>query len=379
MQFLSGLLGVLNQLANVLDIPSRFLGILGMLSTVGGYLTGRRSARAQSPEAIVAALLAQLGHTTPASAANTVAGPAAQAAQPLRPGTLPPAPAPTPSVLPQVGPAPLAAAAAAPIIGAASAAVPIAGAASVAGALTQQPSARRKSLWQRASYPWLAIVSTVGLVFSAIAWVFEVAVSTSDSDTALTMLGLFGLLTWAIGLATMIWGAVHAVRHRRWGWLTSIILLGLTGFGFLVPSLITLLFAVIGPKTRPTPKGAPLPLAAYGYPQFYSQQPPLARPLPQQRPPQASGPLQPMPYQVGPQQLPIYPGMAQPPATYTTIPPQAIPAQPVPAQPQPQQPPHSAGPPIRQAGPIGGPQQPAQQHGGMGPAGGPPSNAPQQP
>ena len=117
----------------------------------------------------------------------------------------------------------------------------------------QQPPyvtyAPRSKIMRWIHYPWVLLGSAVYLLLGGI---YSAAYSSSSTTTDTTAsndpVAIFlSLLILAAYVATVVYAARQAIRLKRWGWLTSVILIGVYG---------PVAFGIWGPTTPPQPQPA---------------------------------------------------------------------------------------------------------------------------
>ncbi len=211
LEAIRNLINGVNDVANVIELPTRLITILGIVTTALGYFTGRRrSLFEQSARGADEAMLAEMRQGFAAVSAAIAALSAGQAipreqgATAVAPLFAPPAPA------------------------------------------MPAPASRGTRRWARR--PALAICAAVALALTLVG-VIGVLIASVD-DAAFGVCSLLGLLGLVMALVTLVWACVAALRQRRWGWAAALFFgtLALTFISvFTLPTLFILIFAVWGP------------------------------------------------------------------------------------------------------------------------------------
>lgn len=216
--------------ANGVELPTRIITILGILSTALGYGIGRHRALVERPTggtndallaemrqgfAAVSAALGALSAGPPATNRSDAATTASAPNAPLAPLVQPPPPVAPPLV-------------------------------SVATPAQSAFVPRAARAW--AGRPALAVCSAVALALT-LAGMIGALIVRGDSAVfaAFSLLALLGL---ALAGVTFVWASAATLRLRRWGWATAIFF-GTLAVSFItaftLPTLLTLIFAVWGP------------------------------------------------------------------------------------------------------------------------------------
>ena len=219
LEAIRNLINGVNDVSNVIELPTRIITILGIMTTALGYFMGRRrslfeeSARG-ADEAMLAemrqgfaAVSAAIAVLSALSAGQAVSREQGIAPPPVAPGFAPP---PAPSAL--------------------------------AVALASR-GARR---WARR--PALAICAAGALALTLVG-VSGIFIARVD-DAVFGAFSLLALLGCVMALATLVWACVAALRQRRWGWAAALFFgtLALTFISvFTLPTLLILIFAEWGP------------------------------------------------------------------------------------------------------------------------------------
>lgn len=224
LEAIRNLINGVNDVANVIELPTRIITILGILTTALGYFTGRRRSlveqSARGADEAIDAMRAEMRQGFAAVSAAIAALSAAQAISRER-GAAAVAPPPAP-VAP--GFAPPLAPAMAPLV----------------------PVSRGTRRWARR--PALAICAALALAFTLVG-VIGVLIANVD-DAVFDVFSLLALIGLVIALVTLVWACVAALRQRRWGWAAALLFgtLALTFSSvFTLPTLFILIFAVWGP------------------------------------------------------------------------------------------------------------------------------------
>lgn len=259
LEAIRNLINGVNDVSNVIELPTRLITILGIVTTALGYFTGRRrSLFEQSARGADEEMLAEMRQGFAAVSAAIAA---------LSAGQDIPREQSAAAVAPQSAPAP------APRV------------------------SRGTRRWARR--PALAICAAVALALTLVG-VIGIFIANVD-DAVFGVFSLLALLGLMMALVTLVWAGVAALRQRRWGWAAALFsgTLALTFISaFTLPTLLILSFAVWGPApslakpVRPrtaTASSGSVPPAATPVPSLAA----VAAALPFGSPAQAAAPAEP--------------------------------------------------------------------------------------
>ena len=252
MEAIRNLINGVNDVSNVIELPTRLITILGIVTTALGYFTGRRrSLFEQSARGADEAMRAEMRQgfaAVSAAIAALSAGRDIAREQSAAAVTPPPAPAPGVPLDPQPWPA-------RPPATAPSFASPVASpvAPPVVPSFATPPSPATAPLVSRGTRRWarrpvLAICAAVALALTLVG-VIGIFIASVD-DAVFGVFSLLALLGLMMALVTLVWACVAALRQRRWGWAAALCFgtLALTFISvFTLPTLLILIFAVWGP------------------------------------------------------------------------------------------------------------------------------------
>ena len=303
LEAIRNLINGVNDVSNVIELPTRLITILGIVTTALGYFTGRRrSLFEQSARGADEAMRAEMRQgfaAVSAAIAALSAGRDIAREQSAAAVTPPPAPAPGVPLDPQPWPA-------RPPAMAPSFASPVASpvAPPVVPSFATPPSPATAPLVSRGTRRWarrpvLAICAAVALALTLVG-VIGIFIASVD-DAVFGVFSLLALLGLMMALVTLVWACVAALRQRRWGWAAALCFgtLALTFISvFTLPTLLILIFAVWGPTpslakpARPrtaTASSGFVPPAAAAVPSLAA----VAAALPSGLPAQAAAPAEP--------------------------------------------------------------------------------------
>src|SRR5690242_16499221 len=259
LEAIRNLINGVNDVSNVIELPTRLITILGIVTTALGYFTGRRrSLFEQSARGADEEMLAEMRQGFAAVSAAIAA---------LSAGQDVPREQSAAAVAPQSAPA------------------------------TAPRVSRGTRRWARR--PVLAICAAVALALTLVG-VIGIFIASVD-DAVFGVFSLLALLGLMMALVTLVWACVAALRQRRWGWAAALCFgtLALTFISvFTLPTLLILIFAVWGPTpslakpARPrtaTASSGFVPPAAAAVPSLAA----VAAALPSGLPAQAAAPAEP--------------------------------------------------------------------------------------
>jgi hypothetical protein len=251
LEAIRNLINGVNDISNVIELPTRLITILGIMTTALGYFTGRRrSLFEQSARGADEAMREEMRQgfaAVSAALAALAAGQAIPQEQSITAVAPPRASVPAPAVPPAPHPLP--------------AAPPVASG-FAPGLASPARASRGTRRWARR--PALAIGAAVALALTLMG-VIGIFIASVD-DAVFGVFSLLALLGLVMALVTLIWACVAALRQRRWGWATALFFgtLALTFLSvFTLPTLLILIFAVWGPApplalpVRPQAAAAP--------------------------------------------------------------------------------------------------------------------------
>ena len=256
LEAIRNLINGVNDVAKVIELPTRIITILGIMTTALGYFMGRRrSLFEESARGADEAMLAEMRQgfaAVSAAIAALSAGQAVSREQGIAAVAPPPVAAPSfaPPFAPGFAPPP-------------------------APSALASRGARR---WARR--PALAICAAGALALTLVG-VIGIFIASVD-DAVFGVFSLLALLGLVMALVTFVWACVAALRQRRWGWAAALFFgtLALTFISvFTLPTLLILIFALWGPApalAEPAHPRAVTTTSSGFVPPFAAPAPPLA-------------------------------------------------------------------------------------------------------